>query len=207
MNGISKIQDSLDSEKQKINVPRLCKTLKAILPRSYEKTFDGVSDEDTIIAMNICVDGLTRDQVATGLNQVRDSGFCPDPSLFRKWCLGIKGFGNEQQRIEDSFRGKHAALANIVKFKNDSNHQLSNAEREAYNRCYELFGAIDFANNPDRAAYLAYEAFKDNYIEVIREFSSSGIGQEVIENKAAIDSKDKVNPLLKPHGVKHRPYG
>lgn len=167
----------------------LVEIFKAIVPRSFEKTFEGVPTKAIAYSMKICIDGLTRDQINVGLAQVRDSGFCPDLAMFRKWCLGITGFGTEQQRLQDSFKGKHAALANIIKWVNDSNHVITNAEKESYDRCYEMFTTIQWAKNADRAMYLAYEAFKDNYVDVIREFSLSGVSQALWMKPDAIESK------------------
>ena len=172
-----------------INSAQLVGVFKAIAPRSFEKTFDGVATAQINTAMKICIDGLTHDQVNFGLSQVRDNGFCPDPAMFRKWCLGITGFGTEQQRLQDSFKGKHAALANIIKWAGDNNHAITNAEKESYDRCYEMFTAIEWAKNTDRAMYLAYEAFKDNYADVVQEFALSGVKQAIWAKPKVIESK------------------
>lgn len=180
-----------------INSAQLVGIFKAIAPRSFEKTFDGVATAQINTAMKICIDGLTHEQVNFGLSQVRDNGFCPDPAMFRKWCLGITGFGTEQQRLQDSFKGKHAALANIIKWLNNSNQSITNAEKESYDRCYEMFVAIEWAKNIDRASYLAYEAFKDNYTDVIKEFAANGVNQTSWVKPEAVDDKTLKN-LLRP---------
>lgn len=172
-----------------INSAQLVGVFKAIAPRSFEKTFDGVATAQINTAMKICIDGLTHEQVNFGLSQVRDNGFCPDPAMFRKWCLGITGFGTEQQRLQDSFKGKHAALANIIKWVSDNTQSITNAEKESYDRCYEMFTNIKWAKNTDRAMYLAYEAFKDNYADVIQEFSVTGVNQAIWVKPEAIESK------------------
>lgn len=158
---------------------KLVGIFKAIAPRSFEKTFDGIPVEQVNQAMKICIDGLSKDQINIGLSMVRDNGFCPDPAMFRKWCLGITGFGTEQQRATDSFKGKHAALANIVKWLNSNKHPITNAEKEAYDRCCEMFNAIRWTNNVERAQYYAYEAFKEGYVEVVREFVEQSMSQAV----------------------------
>ena len=183
-----------------INSAQLVGVFKAIAPRSFEKTFDGVATAQINTAMKICIDGLTHDQVNFGLSQVRDNGFCPDPAMFRKWCLGITGFGTEQQRLQDSFKGKHAALANIIKWVNDNNHTITNAEKESYDRCYEMFTAIEWAKNVDRAMYLAYEAFKDNYTDVVQEFALSGVKQAIWAKPEAIESKP-ITLAVKPKSM------
>lgn len=180
-----------------INSAQLVGIFKAIAPRSFEKTFDGVATAQINTAMKICIDGLTHEQVNFGLSQVRDNGFCPDPAMFRKWCLGITGFGTEEQRLQDSFKGKHAALANIIKWLNNSNQSITNAEKESYDRCYEMFVAIEWAKNIDRASYLAYEAFKDNYTDVIKEFAANGVNQTSWVKPEAVDDKTLKN-LLRP---------
>ena len=183
-----------------INSAQLVGVFKAIAPRSFEKTFDGVATAQINTAMKICIDGLTHDQVNFGLSQVRDNGFCPDPAMFRKWCLGITGFGTEQQRLQDSFKGKHAALANIIKWAGDNNHAITNAEKESYDRCYEMFTAIEWAKNTDRAMYLAYEAFKDNYADVVQEFALSGVKQAIWAKPKVIESKP-ITLVAKPKSM------
>lgn len=174
---------------QPIKTGQLVGIFKAIAPRSFEKTFEGMPIEAISHAMKICIEDLSREQIDLGLRMVRDNGFCPDPAMFRKWCLGITGFGTEQQRVVDSFKGKHAALGNIVKWLGDNNHPITNAEKEAYDRCYEMFSEIQWAKNVDRASYLAYEAFKDNYVDVVKEYAEQGQQQAVWIKPVAIENK------------------
>lgn len=162
---------------QPVNSAKVVGIFKAIAPRSFEKTFDGIPTEQINHAMKICLDGLTHEQVNVGLSMVRDNGFCPDPAMFRKWCLGIQGFGTEQQRAVDSFKKKHAALANIIKWRADRGTKITNAEKAAYDRCYEAFANLDYASNFERASYNVYEAFKENYIDVVSEFVEQGVVQ------------------------------
>lgn len=174
---------------QSIKTGQLVGIFKAIAPRSFEKTFEGMPIEAISHAMKICIEGLSREEIDLGLRMVRDNGFCPDPAMFRKWCLGITGFGTEQQRFVDSFKGKHAALGNIVKWLGDNNHAITNAEKEAYDRCYEMFADIQWAKNVDRASYLAYEAFKDNYVDVVKEYAEQGQQQALWVKPVAIENK------------------
>lgn len=174
---------------QPIKTGQLVGIFKAIAPRSFEKTFEGMPVEAISHAMKICIEGLSREQIDLGLRMVRDNGFCPDPAMFRKWCLGITGFGTEQQRVVDSFKGKHAALGNIVKWLSDNSHAITNAEKEAYDRCYEMFAEIQWAKNVDRASYLAYEAFKDNYVDVVKEYAEQGQQQAIWVKPVAIENK------------------
>ena len=182
---------------QPINSAQLVGIFKANAPRSFEKTFEGMPIEAINNAMKICIEGLSRDEINTGLRLVRDNGFCPDPAMFRKWCLGITGFGTEQQRAVDSFKGKHAALANIVAWRVDDKQVITNAEREAYLRSSQLFSNLDYANNHERASFYAYEAFKDNYTAVVQEFVEQGVGQSDWDQQAYRDAQAKRLESLK----------
>lgn len=188
-----------------INVVDLVGTFKAIAPRSFEKTFDGIETPQIVQAMKICIDGLSREQVTQGLNYLRDNGFCPDPAMFRKWCLGHTGFGTEQQRIQESFKGKHAALANIIRWKNKSSTEITNAEKLAYDACYEMFNQINHSSNADRATYLAYEAFKDNYTAIISELAEKGEKQTIWNVKAIEDAESKTESTDQPPKPEHNP--
>jgi hypothetical protein len=190
---------------QPIKTGQLVGIFKAIAPRSFEKTFEGMPIEAIGQAMKICIEGLSREQIDLGLRMVRDNGFCPDPAMFRKWCLGITGFGTEQQRFVDSFKGKHAALGNIVKWLGDNNHAITNAEKEAYDRCYEMFADIQWAKNVDRASYLAYEAFKDNYVDVVKEYAENGLNQAIWIKPKAIESKPVVKGIPKSYLLEQSP--
>lgn len=196
---------SNQNQVQPIKTAQLVGIFKAIAPRSFEKTFEGMPIEAIGQAMKICIEDLSREQIDIGLRMVRDNGFCPDPAMFRKWCLGITGFGTEQQRFVDSFKGKHAALGNIVKWLGDNNHAITNAEKEAYDRCYEMFTAIDWAKNVDRASYLAYEAFKDNYVDVVKEYAENGLNQAIWIKPKAIESKPVVKGIPKSYLLEQSP--
>lgn len=180
-----------------VNSAKVVGIFKAIAPRSFEKTFDGIDTEQINHAMKICLDGLTHDQVSLGLSMVRDNGFCPDPAMFRKWCLGIQGFGTEQQRAVDSFKKKHAALANILKWRADNDTKITNAEKAAYDRCYESFANLDYATNFERASYNVYEAFKENYVDVVNEFVEQGVVQSEWVKPVAIARKKYVSDQAK----------
>ena len=200
-----------------VNSAKVVGIFKAIAPRSFEKTFEGIPTEQINHAMKICLDGLTHEQVNVGLSMVRDNGFCPDPAMFRKWCLGIQGFGTEQQRAVDSYKKKHAALANIIKWISDRDVEITNAEKEAYNRCYEMFSNLNYSNNYERSAYYAYEAFKDNYVDVVNEFVEKGIAQakwskppqidfSVLSAKTDRDATSEASPMSKEDFDKRTAY-
>ncbi|MCH7391845.1 hypothetical protein [Acinetobacter dispersus] len=188
---------------QPVNSAKVVGIFKAIAPRSFEKTFDGIPTEQINHAMKICLDGLTHEQVNVGLSMVRDNGFCPDPAMFRKWCLGIQGFGTEQQRAVDSFKKKHAALTNIIKWRADKDTKITNAEKSAYDRCYDAFANLDYASNFERASYNVYEAFKENYVDVVSEFVEQGVVQsEWVKPIALPRQKPECSPWKDDHPEK-----
>ena len=179
-----------------INPAMVMGTVKGIVPRSFEKTFSGLTTEQIAYSFKICLDGLTRDQIAMGMSSVRDNGFCPDPAMFRKWCLGIKGFINDTDPVKDSYKGKYAAIANIEAWLSDPSTLITNAEREAYNRVYGMFDQIQWSNNPDRQKFYAYEAFKDAYVEVVKEFIMDDVYQgEWIEPKKIEKPRYQAKPF------------
>lgn len=181
MNGINNMQLHQNTEQQHhvINTPRLLQTMKGLGPRSYEKAFQGFTHDDVLRSMSMALSGITREQVTIGLNTMLDQGYCPDPIMFRKWCLGIKGFASDVDPVKDSYKGKYAAIANIEAWLSDSSTLITNAEREAYNRVYGMFNQIQWSNNPDKQKFYAYEAFKDAYVEVVKGLIESGEKQSI----------------------------
>lgn len=178
MNGIAKMQITHLTEQQveKTNVPRLLQTIKAIAPRSYEKAFSGIDEKVITFAMSKAVDGLTKAQIEIGLNSMFKQGFCPDPVMFRKWCLGINGFSSDVDPIHASYRNRNAALANIEAWVCNDTTPITNAEREAYNRCYTMFNDLKF-NYSDKQKFHTYEAFKGFYDEVVKNLVENGVSQ------------------------------
>lgn len=176
---MNQIINHTEKQIESINPVNVAATIKGIAPRSFEKTFSGLSSEQVAYGFKICLDGLTREQIEKGMIQVRDNGFCPDPAMFRKWCLGIKGFISDIDPVKDSYKGKHAAIANIEAWRTDRSVSITNAEREAYNRVYGMFQDLQYANNYEKQKFYAYEAFKDAYVEVVKELVELGVKQEL----------------------------
>lgn len=175
---MSKMQITHHTENQveKTNVPRFLQTMKALAPRSYEKAFNGMDEQVVIFAMSKAIDGITKQQLQVGLDAMFEQGYCPDPIMFRKWCLGIKGIGEGVNPIHASYRAKNAALANIEAWLIDDTTKITNAEREAYDRCYVMFNNLKW-NYSDRQKFHTYAAFKDFYDEVVKEFVANNISQ------------------------------
>ena len=192
---MNQITHHTEKQIEPINPMAVMGTLKGISPRSFEKTFSGLDTKQVAYAFELCLDGLTRDQIKLGMVKARDSGYCPDPSMFRKWCLGISGFADNVDPIHASYRSKNAALANIEAWLSDSTTNITNAEREAYNRCYVMFNNLKF-NYSDKQRFHTYEAFKGFYDEVVKELVANGESQSIWDDKKCIETKE--NPLFKP---------
>lgn len=174
---------------EKINPNDVSGTLKGLVPRSFEKTFNGLTTKQVEYAFSLCIQGLTREQIATGMSTVVENGYCPDPAMFRKWCLGVKGFVSDVDPVASSYRGKFAAIANIEAWLSDSSTLITNAEREAYNRVYGMFDKLKWADNYEKAKYYAYKAFEDAYSEVVKELVSKGEKQSIWDATKAIEKK------------------
>ncbi|UNU74135.1 hypothetical protein LU293_04355 [Moraxella nasovis] len=139
--------------------------IKSIVPKNFAKTFDGLTMEQIAVGMNICIFDLSQEQIEQGLIAVRKNGFCPDPALFRRWCLGLKDFDNTDV-IADSYINKHGALSQIIKWQNDPKTPITVAMKQAYDETYHLWISIQSSSDTTKAEL----AFKDCYQMIVREF-------------------------------------
>lgn len=185
---MNQIINHTEKQIEPVNPIAVMGTLKGISPRSFEKTFLGLDTKQVAYAFELCLDGLTREQIKLGMVKARDSGYCPDPSMFRKWCLGITGFIDNVDPIHASYRKKSAALANVEAWLIDDTITITNAEREAYNRSYTMFDELKWRHS-DKQKFHTYEAFKDFYEEVVKGFVEQGVKQEVWVKPVAIERK------------------
>ena len=140
------------------NVEHLAAMIKAIVPRSFEKTFSGLSTNEVVAGFAFCATGLSQTELNTGLAKIQEMGFCPDPAMFAKWCKGINGFDNKDY-IADSYIDKSGALANIIAWIDNPKSPISQAEKQAYDKTYHMFRDI----NSDFDKNQAYSAFKAHY--------------------------------------------
>ena len=180
------------------NVPRFLQTMKALAPRSYEKAFNGMDEQVVIFAMSKAIEGLSKQQLQIGLDAMFEQGYCPDPIMFRKWCLGIKGIGDGVNPIHASYRARSAALANIEAWLSDDTTKITNAEREAYNRCYSMFNDLKW-NYSDKQKFHTYAAFKDFYDEVVKELVAQGVSQSIWVEPIKIDTQQKYKAAPKDY--------
>lgn len=162
----------------------------------FENTFKkrvGENDQQYIdrLVNTTCeiLDGVTAEQIKIGLATMKTAKYCPVMPEFKNWCLG----GNDNA-IHASYRHKSAALANIEAWLCNDTTPITNAEREAYNRCYEMFNQLKW-NYSDRQKFHTYDAFKAFYEEVVKEFVAQGFFQQTWEKPVSIENpKAKAKP-------------
>ena len=147
------------------NVEHLTAMIKAIVPRSFEKTFGGLSTNEVVAGFAFCATGLSQTELNTGLAKIQEMGYCPDPAMFAKWCKGKDGFDNTDA-IADSYVGKSAALSNIIQWHaTNQKTAISVAEKQAYDKSYHLWNDIQSQNDKHKAE----NAFKDFYQHIVNE--------------------------------------
>ena len=147
------------------NTEHLTAIIKSIVPRSFEKTFDGLSLPQIVTAFAFCTNGLTKSELNTGLAKISHMGYCPDPALFAKWCKGIDGFDNTDT-IANSYIGNNGALSTILAWRADNTKPISEAQKQAYDKTAHLFSQADYNGN---MTITAHSAFKDHYQMIVRE--------------------------------------
>lgn len=140
------------------NAEHLTAMIKAIVPRSFEKTFGGLTTTEVVAGFRFCTQGLNQVELNTGLAKIQEMGYCPDPAMFAKWCKGIDGFDSKDY-IADSYINKSGALANIIAWIDNPKSPISQAEKQAYDKTYHMFRDI----NSDFDKNQAYSAFKAHY--------------------------------------------
>lgn len=163
---------------------------EARFENTFKKRF-GESDQQYIdrLVNTTCeiLDGVTAEQIKVGLATMKTAKFCPVMPEFKNWCLG-----GSDNAILASYRKKSASLANIEAWLIDDTTIITNAEREAYNRSYVMFNNLRW-NYSDNQRFHTYEAFKDFYTEVVKEFVKNGIAQcDWTPPPAIADTKDDV---------------
>ncbi|STZ55559.1 Uncharacterised protein [Moraxella lacunata] len=153
------------------NVEHLTAMIKAIVPRSFEKTFGGLSTNEVVAGFAFCVAGFSQTELNTGLAKINQMGYCPDPALFAKWCKGIDGFDNTDV-IAESYISKNGALSNILAWRGDSTQPISTAEKQAYDKTMHLFSQADYNGN---MTITAHSAFKDHYEMIVHELVANKV--------------------------------
>ena len=161
----------------------------------FESTFKkriGETDQQYVdrLVSTACevLEGLNPDQIKVGLAKMNTAKFCPVLPEFRNWCVG-----GDVNSIHASYRNRNAAIANIEAWLCNDTTTITNAEREAYNRCYTMFNDLKW-NYSDRQKFHTYEAFKGFYDEVVKNLVENGVSQCDWVKPVVIESK---RPIMK----------
>ena len=159
------------------------KRLIAKMQLNYGKKFadqwTGVSPEDLSAEMVNQYQGLTKADFVRGIERMKKEKWPPSIPEFRQWC----------ESEHSAYKGKFAALANIEAWLCDRTIQITNAEKEAYNAVYSMFDQLKYCSNYEKQKFYAYEAFKDAYVEVVKDLLEKGIQQHNWVSHVAIDIK------------------
>lgn len=166
---------------------QLTDVIQSLVTGSFEKKFGGMKTDDVVSGFAFATVGLSQEQLQTGLMSVLDNGYCPDPALFRRWCLGLKGFDNSNA-IADSYIGKHGALANIIKWiESDGKTSITNAQKQAYDETYHLWQGVDTKTDQNKAEM----AFKDVYEHIVNKLVADKKPCEIYQAPLAINQAPK----------------
>lgn len=177
---------------EKINPNDVSGALKGLVPRSFEKTFNGLTTKQIEYAFSLCIQGLSRDQIAIGMNAVVENGYCPDPAMFRKWCLGIKGFINDVDPVADSYKGKYAAVNDVHTWLSEKQKTIiTEASFLAYERSRIAFDELNWTNHYEKSKRHADSVFMENYSDIVKELIQKGIKQEMHVNPIELPKPKK----------------
>lgn len=196
----------------KINsVEHLTAMVKAIVPRSFEKTFGGLSTDEVVAGFMFCVAGFSQTELNIGLQKIKEMGYCPDPAMFAKWCKGIDGFDNSDV-VADSYIAKTGALASILAWRDNDTRRITVAEKLAYDDVYHVF---EQADRLPSMMITAHVAFTDKYEMIVRELVANRQPCQVWQAPVALEhhehrpepSKQRATPeqiraLAEKHGVR-----
>lgn len=169
-------------------IDKMQKYFGARFDNAYPKR-NGISDqqymEDLVSTCCEVLEGITADQIKHAMGLIKTSKFCPVFPELREWC---------EDYVKSSYKPKLSALANINAWIGDSSISTTNAEREAYSRCYDAFNQLQWANSYEKAKYHAYESFKEVYVEVVKELVVKGEVQSIWVEPPKIETKYKIKP-------------
>lgn len=142
---------------------QLTDIIQSLVTGSFEKKFKNTKSDDVITAFAFCTQGLSQDQLQTGIGILIEKAYCPDPALFRKWCLGQKDFTFDDE-IADSYTNKHHALSQITKWQGNPSEPITMAMKQAYDDTYHLWQDIVSEADKTRAEL----AFKGAYEHIVK---------------------------------------
>lgn len=177
----------------------LVNTIQSLATGSFERKFANLKTVDVVNAFALATQGLTIEQIHTGLNTLLEFGYCPDAVLFRRWCLGQKTI-DHTDHIADSYIGKAGALANIIKWLSDDATPITVAQKQAYDETFHMFAQISYAGSATQATYEAHSAYKDTYEHIVNKLVKERVPcQDYIPPVAISQSASQ------PQEIKHIP--
>ena len=158
--------------------------------------------------VNFMISDLSQSQLQTGVIKLRDSGFCPDLNLFRRWCLGLDGFDTAEDKIRKTYLGSDSALAHIINYSKQQSDFITNAMELAYTDTMQMFVDLNTSDKPEYLVFQIYKSFKSCYEDHVKKLVHDGIVQKVLNINLGIENKKpSVNSEYRAHAVNHRPYG
>lgn len=177
----------------KIESPnQLTDIIQSLVTGSFEKKFKGLRTADVVDAFAFATKELNQSQLQMGIETILDRGYCPDPALFRQWCLGNKDFKNDDE-IANSYIDKHGALSRLLKWLDDKKQPISIEIKQAYDNSYHMFTCIHSEQDKSRAEL----AFKGEYVFIVNQRIKNKIASEIYTPPIAIDCK-KVKQVHTP---------
>lgn len=162
---------------------------------------------DFLGTVNFMISDLSQNQLQTGILKLRDSGFCPDLNLFRRWCLGLDGFDTAEDHVRKTYLGPDAALAHIINFNRKQSDFMTNAMELAYQDTYLMFLDLDTSDRPEFLLTQVHKSFKACYEDHVKKLVASGINQIVYEPKTSIERKEKPKDISQFIDNTYKPYG
>lgn len=166
------------------NPAHLTAMIKSLASGSFERKYHDLTSDQIVAGYAFATQGLSQEQLNTGLQTILEMGFCPDAALFRRWCLGQKSFENTDA-IADSYIGKHAALHRLEKWLANKNEPISVAIKMAYDATYQAWRDIHSTSDRTKAEL----AFKDEYQAIVNQFVRDGIACQEYQAPIAIESQ------------------
>lgn len=170
-----------------INSPaHLVSIIQTLSTGSFEKKYGGQDMASVVAGFAFVTQDLSQEQITLGINTLLEMGFAPDAVLFRRWCLGLKGFDNTDA-IADSYIGKAGALANIKRWLDDSTTPITVAQKQAYDETYHMFDEVKYSGNASYAQTQADSSFKDAYEFIVNQLVKERVSCQMYVAPVAID--------------------
>lgn len=173
------------------NPAHLTAMIKSLTSGSFERKYHDLTSDQITAGYAFATQGLSQEQLNTGLQTIVEMGFCPDAALFRRWCLGQKSFDNTDA-IADSYIGKHAALHRLEKWLANKNEPITEAIKQAYDATYQAWREIHSSSDRVKAEL----AFKDEYQAIVNQLVRDGVHCQSYQPPIAIAAQASQQPHI-----------